>query len=206
MRKLIQSIAFAGRAFSTARPGMGVTGRRGAFPKRTRCRSDQPVRGFRERSVSGFSLIEITAVSALATGLAFASLRLLDAVTALREGAQAEMQTFRSLHRLADQLRSDAHPSDDGRTENDATILLLADTDGERTVRYEIVESSVRRIVEDETSSNVIAREGFQLPQNAVVRWSVDDEASLVRLQVTSQRPGTPGFSIEAVLGRETQQ
>lgn len=189
------------RTTSSAQEGEG-SGKRGVVSDPCFQRSTKR----RNASTAGFSLIEMVVVFALATGLAFASLRLLDAVATLREGTRAEMQTFRDLHRLADQLRTDTHQADNGRSESDASVLVLTPTDGEELIRYEISGSMIRRTVESGSSSEVVAREGFQLPRQASAQWIVEDEAAFVRLEVASQRPSVPDFSIDAVLNVERQQ
>lgn len=201
MYKIDRSKMAVGRAL----PPVNFATGKSARPTET---SGMGRRFFRDKkgSAAGFSLLEMMVVFALATGLAFMSLRLLDAVSSLREGTRAEMQTFRDLRRLADQLRKDIHRADEAQTTDDESGLVLTRADGDASIHYQVVESVIRRMAETGTSGEVVSREGFRLPREAGVQWQVDAEASLVRLQVTSQRPRGPSFSIESVLNAEDQQ
>lgn len=123
-----------------------------------------------ERRRSGFTLLEMMVVMAMAATLATVAVRLLDAVLRVQHIAHSRAQAVSDLTRLADSLRRDVRQARQVQVGKEQQLEIhfggdrAHDRSGEQ-VQYEIIGSEVRRqIVRGDVT---VARDSFSLFSSA---------------------------------------
>jgi len=144
--------------------------------------------------------METILVGTLLTGLAFASLRLLDAVDRLQQGIQQDAQSVRDLQRFADRFRADLALAESFRQDAATQAIELTMPAAHPPVQYQIVDQMVRRReVGTAPAGRTRALAGYQLPTGGQASWQIDQEPAVVRLEVTPVDARFPAFRIEGL-------
>src|SRR6056297_752436 len=152
----------------------------------------------------GFTLVEILAVGVILSGIAFASLRLLDAVDHLQQGMQQDAQSVRDLQRFADRFRDDLAAAESFRREADKQAIELTMPADRPRVQYRIVDQTVRRReVGTATADRTLAFDGYRLPPGGQASWQIARQPAVVRLDVVPSDARFPAFQIEGVTPSE---
>jgi prepilin-type N-terminal cleavage/methylation domain-containing protein len=157
----------------------------------------------------GISLIEMLVVISIGATLAGIAVFMLHALMKSHYNGRDHMQYSRTMNRLAEQFRADAHAMQKTSSENtDTTFTLLPGTTDGVKIRYQCLQGRIDR--EEVQGDKIVRQESFILPPDveASIKITPQQDTTIAQVlispkQQTQKLYYTAPAIIEAVLGRD---